>query len=363
MGAARELYDRALKLAEGRGDQNKLFQSLYGLWQQGNIGSGRILSSRLLSQRLLQLTADGADSGLRLQAHHSAWTTFFLGGSPAEAREHTEAGWRLYDLEEHRSHRHLYGGHDPGVCALQTGAQLEWLLGYPDRALARIAEAQALGERIAHPFSMEVAVTYAVMIHLNRGEPELASARLAAAEALAAEQRVSFVMEPLFLQGAVLVEQGVGSEAIAAIRQGLAAGRPVAPAFKSYALCFMAQAFAREGDYREAQAALRQALDGIGATGERMWHAEIHRVQGLVLLSDNKRSEGEAALREALRLASEQEAKSLELRAATSLARLWGERGHRAEARDLLAPVYGWFTEGFDTADLKDAKALLDTLA
>ena len=359
--AVRELYDRARKLAEGQGDQKKLFQSLYGLWQ-GNSGSGRILSARPLSQRLLQLTAGGADSGLRLQAHHSAWTTLFLGGSPAEARKHTEAGWRLYDLEEHRSHRHLYGGHDPGVCALQTGAQLEWLLGYPDRALARIAEAQALGERIAHPFSMEIAVTYAAMIHLNRGEPELASGRLAAAEALAAEQRVSFIMEPLFLQGAVLVEQGAVSEAIAVIRQGLASEKPVAAIWKSYALCFIAQAFAQEGDYHEAHAALRQAFDGIGATGERMWHPEIHRVQGLVLLSDNKRSESEVALREALRLAREQEAKSLELRAATSLARLWGEQGRHSEAQELLAPVYGWFTEGFDTADLKDAKALLDQL-
>jgi len=124
----------------------------------------------------------------------------------------------------------------------------------------------------------------------------------------------------------------------------------------------MAQAFAREGDYQEAQAALRQALDGIGAKGERMWHPEIHRVQGVVLISDNKRSEGEAALREALRLARAQEAKSLELRAATSLARLWGEQGRHSEAQELLAPVYGWFTEGFDTADLKDAKALLDQL-
>ena len=119
---------------------------------------------------------------------------------------------------------------------------------------------------------MEIAVTYAAMIHLNRGEPELAAARLAAAEALAAEQRVSFIMEPLFLHGAVLVEQGAGSEAIAAIRQGLAGGRAAGTAFKSYVLCFMAQAFAREGDYQEAQAALRQALDGIGAKGERMWH-------------------------------------------------------------------------------------------
>jgi len=98
---------------------------------------------------LLRVTAAGTDADLRLQAHHSAWSTLFLGGAPAEARQHSEAGRRLYDPEAHRSHRHLYGGHDPGVCALQTGAQLEWLLGYPDRALERTGEAIALGEQIA----------------------------------------------------------------------------------------------------------------------------------------------------------------------------------------------------------------------
>jgi predicted ATPase len=360
--AVRELYDRARKLAERRGDQKQLFQSLYGLWQS-NSGSGQILSARPLSQRLLQLTAGGSDSGLRLQAHHSAWTTLFLGGSPAEAREHTEAGWLLYDLEEHRSHRHLYGGHDPGVCALQTGAQLEWLLGYPDRALARIAEAQALGERIAHPFSMEIAVTYAAMIHLNRREPKLAAARLAAAKALAAEQRVSFIMEPLFLEGAVLIEQGAAGEAVAAIREGLAPGRPVATIWHPFVASILAEALSRRGDYQEAHAAIRKGLDTMNATGERMWNAELYRVRGLVLLTENKQEESAVSFEQALQTAREQQAKSLELRAATSLARLWGEQGRRAEARELLAPVYGWFTEGFDTADLKEAKTLLDELA
>jgi class 3 adenylate cyclase/tetratricopeptide (TPR) repeat protein len=364
MGApeVRELYERARKLAEGRGDQKQLFQSLYGLWQS-NSGSGQILSARLHSQRLLQLTAGGADSGLRLQAHHSAWTTLFLGGSPAEAREHTEAGWRLYDLEEHRSHRHLYGGHDPGVCALQTGAQLEWLLGYPDRAVARIAEAQALGERIAHPFSMEIAVTYAAMIHLNRGEPELAFARLAAAEALAAEQRVSFIMEPLFLRGAAFLEQGAAGKAVDTIREGLAPGRPVATIWQPFVLSILAEALRRRGDYQEAHAAISQGLDTMNATGERMWNAELHRVRGLVLLTENKQEESAVSFEQALQTARGQQARSLELRAATSLARLWGEQGQRAEALELLAPVYDWFSEGFDTADLKEAAALLAELA
>ena len=238
----------------------------------------------------------------------------FLAGIPAEARQHSAAGQRLYDPELHRSHRHLYGGHDPGVCALQTGAQLDWLLGYPDRAVAGIAEAMALGEQFAHPFSMEIAVTYAAMIHLNRGEPELALARIKAAEALAAEQRISFIMEPLFLHGAALLEQGAAGEAIAAIRQGLASGRPVATVWRSYGLSFCGEALARQGDDGEAHTVIDQAFDAIRTTGEGMWHAEVHRIHGLVLLAENKRIESEAAFRRALDLARVQQARSLELR-------------------------------------------------
>jgi class 3 adenylate cyclase len=356
-----EAYARAHELARKRGDARQEFQALYGLWQH-NSGSGRILAARPLSERLLGMTERTSDSGLRLQAHHSAWTTGLLGGDPAGGYRHAEAGIRIYDPEEHRSHRHVYGGHDPGVCARYTAAQLDWLLGYPDRALLKVGEAQALGERISHPFSMEIAVSYAAMIHLNRGEPELAAARVAVAEALAAEQRVSFIMEPLFLQGAVLVQQGAVAEAIMAIREGLASSRATAKVWQSYARFSIAQAFAREGNYQEAHAAVTQALDDIRATGERMWEPEIHRVHGLVLLRENRLAESEAAFSRALDLAREQQAKSLELRAATSLARLWGEQGRRAQAQELLAPVYGWFTEGFDTADLKAAKELLNSL-
>ena len=113
---AAEAYTRARELAEQRGDPHQQFMAVYGLWQSAN-GAGRIRECRRLSDRLLQLTAGKADDGLRLQAHHSAWATCMFAGEPAAAREHCEAGRRLYDPERHRSHRLLYGGHDPGVCA------------------------------------------------------------------------------------------------------------------------------------------------------------------------------------------------------------------------------------------------------
>jgi predicted ATPase len=128
-------------------------------------------------------------------------------------------------------------------------------------------------------------------------------------------------------------------------------------------LASLAEGLTRRGDRAAALAALGEGLETSDVTGQHWWDAELHRLTGTVLLAENKLDEGQSSLQQAIRIAQAQQAKSLELRAATSLARLWGEQGRRAEARDLLAPVYGWFTEGFDTADLKDAKALLDELA
>jgi predicted ATPase len=355
-----QAYGRARELAERRGDERQLFQAIYGMWQHmGN--TGRIVSARPLSDRLLQVAERRTDNGLSLQAHHSAWTTFWIGGEPARAHAHSDQGRRLYDPEQHQLHRHIYGGHDPGVCARMTGGHTEWLLGYPDKALTSMTESLALSEQIAHPFSRELALENAGIMHLYRGEPELALSTLAIAEALRAEQRVSGVITPLILKGAAQIAQGALADAIVSIREGL--GTLGALGWRPYALCLLAQGLMQQGNHAEALAALSEGLERIEATGERVWEVELHRVSGLVLLAQNQLDEGQAMLDQAIRVARQQQAKSLELRATTSLARLWGEQGRRAAARDLLAPVYGWFTEGFDTPDLKEAKALLAELA
>lgn len=245
---AAEAYARAHELAERRGDARQLFISVYGLWQS-NAPSGRTPVARRLSDRLLRLTAGEADNGLRLQAHHSAWTTCFFAGEPAAAREHCEAGRRLYDPERHRSHRLLYGGHDPGVCADGTGATVNWLLGYPEKALAIGSGALALAERIAHPLSLEMALFFNAQLHLDRGEPEMALKRLEAAEALVAEQRLAFLWEPRFVRGAALSAQGAFEDAVACLREGLA-GQLGALPFRHYALAGLAEALSRQGRAR-----------------------------------------------------------------------------------------------------------------
>jgi predicted ATPase len=145
------------------------------------------------------------------------------------------------------------------------------------------------------------------------------------------------------------------------LREGLA-GR-LGAIFAPYGRARLAEALTRQGKHEAALAVLSEALEEQERTGQRRWEVELHRLAGIALFGLNRLEEGQRALEEALRIARTQQAKAYELRAATSLARLWGEQGRRREAHELLAPVYGWFTEGFDTADLKDAKALLEQLA
>jgi predicted ATPase len=240
-------------------------------------------------------------------------------------------------------------------------AQVHWVLGYPDKALAIGSEALALAEHVAHPLSLEFVLIFNAMLHVDRGEPELALQRVESAEALVAEQRLGFVMEPRFLRGAALSAHGAFDEAVACLRDALA-GRLGAMTFRPYGFTRLAEALISQGQHGAVIAAAREGMEVQEETGALRWGAEFHRLEGIALIRLNRLEEGQIALKEALRIARKQHAKAYELRAATSLARLWGEQGRRAEARDLLAPVYGWFTEGSDTVDLKEARGLLDEL-
>ena len=359
---ARPAYARAHDIAKKHGNSRQRFEALYGVWQC-HMASGGMVAARPFSDQLLRMTQTERDTGLRLQAHHSAWSTLIYAGEPARVREHAKAGRRLYDPEEHRAHRLVNGGHDPGACARYVGALAESILGYPEKAHASIAEALSLAERIAHPFTSATAILIASMVHVNNREPEEALRRLELAEMLAAEQRLSLMAEPNLVRGAALVERGAAPEAIVRLQQGLTeCRRRGATLLLPFGLAFLSDALARSSEHAASLAAAREGLEVASKTGEHVWDAELHRLAGMALFGSNQIEEGQIALEEALRVARQQQAKSYELRAATNLARLWGERGRRTEARELLAPVYGWFTEGFDTVDLKEAKALLAEL-
>jgi predicted ATPase len=258
----------------------------------------------------------------------------------------------------------ICGAHDPGVCAGYVAVLADWLLGYPQKALAGVAECLVLAERIAHPFTLGSALTHSAALYLNRREPERALRQLEIAEALAAEQRVSLVHEPNIMRGVALLRQGSVEEAVDRIREGIAEWNRLGRTFfLPFGSAFLGEGLARGGDPVGALAALREDLHWAAPTGEHMWDAELHRLIGTVFFDRSMTADGQASLQQAIRIARDQQAKSLEFRAATSLARAWGDRGRRSEASELLALVHGWFTEGFDTPDLKEAKALLDELA
>jgi predicted ATPase len=316
-----------------------------------------------LSNRLLALAKRQENSALLLEAHHSAWATHFLTGEPSRARSHCEEGRRLYDVDRHRSLAALYGGHDPGVCARQHGALSEWLLGYPDSAVASVDESMRLAERLAQPLSVNHSSFYEAVVHLLRGEADTALRFVREAEAFARDQRLAPYLDPDILSAGILLAQRAVSDALAVIDRSAATRALFGLSWRPYHLAAVAETLRCAGDHNGAATALAEAEAAIEAKGERWWEAEIHRLDGLLLLARRHVAESERAFEQSLRIAREQQAKSLELRAATSLARLWGEQGRREEARALLAPIYGWFTEGFDTTDLKGAKALLAELA
>jgi predicted ATPase len=244
-----------------------------------------------------------------------------------------------------------------------TGGITGWLLGYPDRARRNISQGLALAEHIAHPFSSIVAYEFGALAHLHCGESERVQLLVAKAEALRVEQRLSSVFSPGLLLGGVELMRGATADAIVHIRATLAQAQASGNSGNPYGRLLLAQALTQHGDYAEALVALSDAFVQAEATNHRALEAEMHRVKGLVLLAQGERDAGEASLARALQVAQQQHAKALELRAAMSLAKHWDGHGRRSEAVDLLAPIYGWFTEGFDTQDLKDAKALLDELA
>ena len=249
-----------------------------------------------------------------------------------------------------------------------------WHLGYAEQARQRLDAALTRAQELAHPFTLAQVFYYATMFALVRREVQVAGERADALITLATAQGFPFQLAGgMLCRGRVLLEQGRQEEGMRQIRQSLAAHRATgAEAGQPYALAFLARAYGQEGQGHKGQQVLDEALTLVHRTGERCYEAELYRLKGELLLQGGQRpkthgteqqvAEAEQSFRQALAVARRQQAKALELRAVMSLSRLWQRQGKQREAHQLLAEIYGWFTEGFDTADLQEAKALLDEL-
>jgi DNA-binding SARP family transcriptional activator/predicted ATPase len=297
-------------------------------------------------------------------AHHAmGWLLAGL-GEFTSALEHARRAVDLYAPQPHDSVA-VHIGIDPGVQCRTTAARTLWFLGYPEQALEMAQEALARAGELVHTYSLADALsTGGAMVHLFLGALDIAQAQAEASLALASEYEFRGFVEQATMQlGRVLVRQGRIDEGIAQLRQGLEAWETTGAWYRrSLFLAWLAEALGQAGQPGEGLSVLDEALAQVEKTRGRCYEAELHRLKGELLLKVSDEAGAEASFNEALSVARRQQAKSWELRATTSLARLWQTQGKQDQARVTLAEIYDWFTEGFDTADLMEAKALLDEL-
>jgi predicted ATPase len=360
----RATYSRALELCRQVGETPDLFPTMWGLWHF-YLSQGACNTARDLGNELLGLAEQRAEPALLLAAHQALGRSLYQLGEFSAALIHFERARASLDPKLDFA-PHLRYGVAPGVHCMAAQAQLLWCLGYPDQAQQLNREAVASARRLSHLNSLTFAMYFAIRLHVLRGEAREADELAEAALGVSTKHEFTLwtAMIP-FLQGWSLCLQGRGSEGIARMRSSYEASLAIgARTMRPMFLALLAEAYGQLGQLDTAQRTLADAMEAVEESGQRNYEAETYRFKGELHLRDANPDVEQAGLcfQHALDIARQQQAKSWELRAAMSLARLWADQGRRAEARDLLAPVYRWFTEGFDTADLKSAKALLDEL-
>jgi predicted ATPase/class 3 adenylate cyclase len=367
------VYLRARELCQQVGETSQLFPVLWGLWLL-HLQRGELQTARDLATQLFSLAQHLRDAGLLLEAHHAMWANSFFLGELTLARAHSEHGIDLYDSSQHRVLAFLCGGHDPGVCCRDFGALALWLLGYPDQALKSSHDALALAEKLSHPLSLAEALGYAAWLHEFRREREAVQERAEALLALASKHGFPYwLTQGTILRGWALADEGQTAEqGVAQMCQGLLAYRTTgADVARSHYLVLLAKTYGKMEKADEGLTVLSEALAWSRKNAGWYYEAELHRLKGELLLKAERGMQNaefvyrsaEESFSEAIEISRRQQAKSLELRAAMSLSGLWQRRGKKTEARQLLAEIYGWFTEGFDTADLHQARTLLEELS
>jgi len=362
--AVEQVYSKARALCQQVGEPTQLFPVLHGLWLFYFV-RGELQTGQELGEQLLALAQRVQDRAFLLEAHRALGTTLLFLGELVPARAHLEEGLILYDSEQHRSLTFRYG-QDSKVTCLGYAVWALWLLDNPDQARARMHEMLTLAQELSHPFTLVFALNWAACVYRFRREWPLLHKRAEEVIALAREHGFTQpVATGTILRGGALTEQGQRQESIEQICQGLAAFRATGSevGLPQYA-SLLIEAYRAVGQVEEAFRVLAEALMLVDKHREHFWEAELHRLKDQLLLQQavSDAAQAEVCFHQALAIARQQQAKSLELRAGMSLARLWQHQGKCAEAHQLLAEIYAWFTEGFDTADLQEARALLDTL-
>jgi class 3 adenylate cyclase/predicted ATPase len=364
--AVEHAYARAYALCQQLGEPPALIRVLQELRRlyalRGDRGATQ--KARELGEQLLALAQRQNDSVLLQEAHWALGQTFYYLGELNATRRHLEQSSAFYTPKPLTSQTSRDQAGTQIACLFYTDLVL-WMLGYPDQALRASHDALALAHELSHPFTLAFAFSEMAMIHQLRREVQEMRQQTEAMMALANEQGFAvYTHYGTIYRAWTLTMEDEQQEAITQIQQAMVTLRA---GIDDWALYYaqLAEAYGVVGQTEEGLRSVAEALELTEKTGFRVYEPELHRVQGELLLQQagSDASQAEACFRKAIAIARSQQAKSWELRAATSLARLWQSQGKCQEGRELLVPVYEWFTEGFGTKDLQDAKALLDELA
>jgi predicted ATPase len=351
---------------------------------------GELRTTRELAEQMLRLARSAQDRSLLSLAHTALGGTLYWLGELTSAQLHLEQAIALFGYQQQPPR--AAGTADPRVHCLYYASVTLWHLGYPDQALKRSQEAVVVAAGLSHPFSLAQALGFAALFHSFRREWQIAQDQAEAVIVLSTEQEFPFwLAQGTVVRGGALAEQGQVEEGLAQMQQGLAAFRAMgAEVQRPHFLALLAEAYMKEGQVEKGLTVLAEALSLVDKNEERSYEAELYRLKGELTLQkfqvqgstfqDKKRStlkvqgskskaantqaeaEAESCFLKAIGVSRKQQAKSLELRATVSLARLWQRQGKKNEAHRMLSKIYHWFTEGFDTKDLQEAKALLEEL-
>jgi class 3 adenylate cyclase/predicted ATPase len=355
-------YSRAVALGRTQGQSKSLARALWGSWYHAHALGSR--DSLTIADELVQVAEQLGDDALALEAYHARWASSFLAGRHAVTLADAERGVAMYDERRHHSHSYEYGGHDTGVCARAHYAIASWITGFPERAARTAAEAIQLGERLGHRASLTHAAWWSALVFQLRREPTRCRELAELAIRTVREQGgTEFHFCPL-LVGWAEFETGAQDEGLSTMTSAISTTRQSGRrTHYAQELCIVADALRRSGAPEHALDLVEEAHQTLAQSHFQVYKSEVCRLQATCLEALGRpASEIEPWLTRALRFAVQTNARSFKLRAATSHARLRRDKGQCGEARALLAPVYGGFTEGFDTPDLKEAKELLDEL-
>jgi predicted ATPase len=365
IGQARSFIERAEALGEPPEDPLLLFSVLYGVWV-ANLVAFNGDGLRELAAHFLVLAEKQTATGPVMIGHRLMATSLALTGDIADGKEHYDQALAIYDPAEHSPLATRFG-QDIGVAILSFRSTALWLLGYPEASRNDAERALKNAREIGQAATLMYALSVTTFSHFFCGNYAAANSQADELVALAEEKSALYWKATGMLgRGRLLGLIGRAADAVQMISSGIAAWRSTGATFYLPSwLSYLAAARAELGQLDDAWRCIGEALSIIETAKERWFEAEVNRIAGEIALKspEPNAAKAEAYFQRSLSVAIAQQAKSWELRAAMSMARLWRDQGKRDEARELLAPVYGWFTEGFDTLDLKEAKALLDELA